>query len=139
MKELASILRALQLYSHNAHNYVQGPSFFQDHEFLGELYPEYESDYDDMIERIIGLYGSDSLDLNIILDMAVSKLRSYPIKADLNSVYFEAILHCEKELCDHVEKLVKVSGVTQGSIQLITEIANKSEIRQYKLKQRIGK
>ena len=43
---LLTILRFLQFYTHNAHNLLRGPTFFQDHEFLGELYPAYEVDYD---------------------------------------------------------------------------------------------
>lgn len=132
MKELAIMLRTKQLLAHNGHNMVSGVAFMQDHEFLGELYPEYESAYDSVIERIIGLYGHDSLDIIAIQTAAVQKLAQYP-----NSEFFNSLLHCEKEMCSHIEKLCKVAGVTQGTINLLADIADKSEVRQYKLKARL--
>lgn len=138
MKELAILLRKMQLTAHNAHNMVSGELFMQDHDYLGELYPIYETEYDSIIERIIGLYGRDSLDLNAITMSAVQKLMQYPVKAS-NIQHFEVLLHCEKELCDHVEKLCKVPGITQGSLNLLAQLADNSEQRQYKLKNRVQK
>ena len=63
MKELAILLRCLQLFSHNAHNLVEKSLFFQDHAFLGELYSTYEDAYDGVIERIIGLTDSNAINL----------------------------------------------------------------------------
>ena len=55
MKDLAIYYRCAQFYSHAAHNLAFGDEFFQDHEYLGELYGAYETAYDDIIERMIGL------------------------------------------------------------------------------------
>jgi DNA-binding ferritin-like protein len=135
MKELAVLLRKLQLFTHNAHNLIQGENFLPYHELLGELYPAYEADYDDVVERIIGLYGTESIDLLAIQMSAVQKLQEYPIGPSDALGMFKVILHCEKELQDYVNKLCKNPSVTEGSKQLIGEIANKSEMRSYKLKQ----
>lgn len=139
MKELAVLLRKMQLAAHNFHNTVTGEDFMQDHSHLGDLYPAYESEYDSIIERIIGLYGRDSLDLIAIQISAVEQLKQYPAKCESNTQCFEVLLHCEKELCDHVEKLCKVPGVTQGSQNLLAQLADNSESRQYKLKNRVQK
>ena len=62
MDTIATQLRALQFLSHRAHNMVKGPTFFEDHEFLGEIYPAYEAAFDSVIERIIGT-GSATLSI----------------------------------------------------------------------------
>lgn len=137
MKEIAILLRVLHLYSTNAHQLVARSSFFSDHEFLGEAYLKYEEDYDSVVERIIGLYGEDSIDLVIIQDLAVQKLKTIPAKVDDNAIFFLHILALEKELCDGIKKLMP--QISEGSKQLFGEIANQSEIRQYKIKRRIHK
>jgi DNA-binding ferritin-like protein len=137
MKEIAILLKVLQEYGHLAHNLAARSSFFADHEFLGEAYLKYEEDYDSVVERVIGLYGEDSIDLVMIQDLAVQKLKTIPGKADDNNIFFLHILALEKELCDGIKKLMP--QISEGSKQLFGEIANQSEIRQYKLKRRIHK
>lgn len=129
---LVSLLRMLQLYTHNAHNLLGGPTFFQDHEFLGELYPVYESEYDSIVERIIGL--GKEIDLISTQQQAVDALKKCSQPKSYKDCYAE-ILKYEQMLCSMVEKLVKDSS--QGTIQLLGDAANKSEMRQYKIKQRL--
>lgn len=139
MKELAILFRLLQLYSHNCHNLVARTVFFSDHAFLGELYDGYTDDYDDIIERIIGLYGADNISLNEIQMAAVQRLITFPDKFSENSQCFNKITELEKELCAKIEVICKTPGVTQGTIQLVGNQADKSESRQYKLRQRLAK
>lgn len=139
MKEIAILLRCLQLYSHNAHHLVARSVFFQDHEFLGSLYLVAEEDYDSVIERIIGLFGSDGLDLPNIQLMACQKMASLPSLVKENAAYMQVILQLEKELCVHIEELVRSGQTTVGTEQMLGDVADKSEIRQYKLKQRTQK
>ena len=56
--DLATIFRAAYLVAHNSHHLIKGPTFFEDHEFLGELYGTYEEAYDSVVERLIGLTGN---------------------------------------------------------------------------------
>ena len=137
MKELATLLRMMQLYTHNAHNNAAGPTFFEDHKFLGKLYPEYEVAYDSVVERIIGLYGVASLDLHKIQEQAILMQDGMPVIEPDNKMYFAKILECEVKLCKHVEQLVTVPGVTEGTKQLLGDLANESESRQYKIKARL--
>lgn len=137
MKELAILLRSMQLYGHNAHNLVARIVFFSDHEFLGELYKGYEDDYDDVVERIIGLTGScDLLDIQL---GACEVLKTLPLPLKENGQLLEQILLLEKHLCQKIDLLSNTPGISQGTIQLIGDIANKSEVRQYKLQQRLKK
>lgn len=126
---LVTLLRYMQFYAHIAHNKIGGETFFQDHAFLGELYAGYEGDYDDVVERMIGL--DEELDLIEVHKEAVSDLK-VPKSYDL---CFKEILKCEEELCKIIEDII--SECSQGTSQLIGGIADKSEMRQYKLKQRL--
>jgi len=130
--ELATLLRFMQLYTHNAHNLLGGPTFFQDHEFLGELYPVYETDYDNVVERVIG--AGKSIDLIKTQVDAVSELQKYgPCKSYQQC--FQQLLSYEKLLCSNIEQMK--NKMSQGTLNLLADIADRSEMRQYKIKQRL--
>jgi DNA-binding ferritin-like protein len=135
MKEIAITLRCLQMFAQNAHNLVKGAVFSQDHDFLGELYPAYDSEYDSVIERIIGTSDLSMPELTMIQQAAVDKLKSYGSQQPDNKSYLSIILKMEQELCSIIEMAIR--GASQGTQQLIGGIADISEMRQYKLKQRI--
>lgn len=126
---LASILRYLQFYAHLAHNSLGGETFFSDHAFLADLYSGYEEDYDSVVERMIGL--EEECDLLKIHKDASEDL-------DIPKSFkecFQNILVCEEDLCRAIDRLVEDSS--EGTKQLIGNIADKSEMRQFKLKQRL--
>ena len=126
---IASLLRYMQLMAHLGHNILGGKTFFQDHEFLGSLYKAYEGHYDNIVERMIGL--DEELDLVAVQKDAVNGLEAP--KSYENC--YKDLLACEVELCKMIEKLAK--GSSQGTIDLIGGIGSDSEVRQYKLKQRL--
>ena len=123
------LLRKMQFYAHIAHNVLGGATFFQDHEFLGELYQGYEADYDSLVERAIGL-GED-VDLVEIHKDAVEGL----VTPTSYEQCFKELLKYEKELCLDCEEVAKDS--TLGTNNLIAGIADKSEARQYKMTKRV--
>jgi DNA-binding ferritin-like protein len=137
MKEIAIIIRCLQFFTHNAHNLVARSPFFADHEFLGELYPLYESAYDSVIERFIGLHGAEAIDLNQIQVQATQLLLQYPCDGKENSKYFEKIIVMEQKLREKIKEMYPSFSI--GSQQLFGDLADKSEGRAYQLKQRIKK
>lgn len=98
MEKIAFVFRYLQLYAHQAHNLVKGQTFFQDHDYLGALYPVYEEAYDSIIERSIGLNKP----------VNIQKVNQAAVK-----------------------------GSSQGTMNLLAGLADQSEMRQYKLQQRI--
>lgn len=140
MKELAILLRAINLYAHSAHNLCGRVPFFQDHEFFLELYEAADAAYDDVIERMIGINGEDSVpSLSEQLQAISSLVGPLPEKGVAsNSVYFEILLEKQKMVCAKIEELCK-SGLPQGTIQMLGNIADKSEVFQYKIKQRLKK
>jgi DNA-binding ferritin-like protein len=134
MDSLITQYRALQFLAHRAHNMVKGPTFFEDHEFLGELYPAYEAAYDSLVERVIGL-GSEKLSITKINRVAADMSAVAPDETKAET-FFRIILKGEKDLCGLIDKaMAKASNGTQDLLQ---GLCNASEARQYQLKQRLG-
>jgi DNA-binding ferritin-like protein len=137
LEKLAVKFRAMQLIAHAGHNKVSGPTFFEDHEFLGGLYGTYEGIYDALVERLIGL--GKSPDLGKVGDEANTYFQE-EIK-DLcpgSSAFLTCLLECEKEANDLVEKATSSKEYTQATINLLAQIGDDSEVRQYKIQQRLG-
>lgn len=129
-------LRAMQLFAQHAHNLCARIVFHSDHQFFNEVYETVASDYDGVIERVIGLSGESGLELQQILFGIQAVLKDAPsINVKENSVYYSYLLHMEARLCELIKSLM--TSMSPGTEQLIGEIANKSEQRQYKIKQRL--
>lgn len=144
MKKLAIVLRFGHLYAHMAHNLCSGSNFFADHEFLGDLYLQYEKDFDAVVERMIGAKNKpDIIELN---KEAIKLLASAPFVSATEA--FNVLMTIEKKICKIVEEICWPQPMThphggpdpatQGEIQLLGNICDLSEVRQYKIKQRLG-
>ena len=130
MKNVAILLRALQLYAHEAHNkHCGGCNFLQNHEFLGELYAAFESDYDSVVERIIGLTGD--CDIDSITESAAEIACKAKTGDALTA--FAVLMATENNLRDLCTKENK--SATLGTQNLLQGIADKSEMRHYKYQQ----
>jgi len=137
MKALIEHLKAMHMYFHFAHLAVARASFIGDHKYFKDAYEAIFDDLDSVIERGVGLFSEALLSqIAIMFENAVIKVKSLPVGnvAD-NRVFFENALALEQTLCDLIANLAK--SATVGTEQLVTEIANKSEVRQYKIKQRL--
>ena len=131
------LLRSMQIYSQNAHHLVKGTPFHSDHAFFGDVYNAVAEDFDDVAERIIGLYGEEHLNLQNMLQAVVAKLVDAPSTGvPDNKVFYEYQLKMEDKLKSLIKQII-ASGVSPGVEQLIGEISNKSEMRCYKIKQRM--
>ena len=138
MLELLILLRASQLFTHSAHNLCARTPFHQDHAFFADSYSAFEDAYDSIAERIIGLYGEDSMELNRIMSEVAQKLQNCPSTGvKENKAFYEYQLQLEQELCSKVEAICKNPKASQGVIQTCGTLCEQSEIRQYKIKQRI--
>jgi len=127
----------MNLFAHSAHNLVKGPLFMQDHDFFGEVYPAYEADYDSVAERTIGTKGEAELALTPIAAGAAIKLKGAPaVGVADNSTYYQHLLQMEGELCALIEAQIQ-AGASEGTRQMLGNICDTSEIRQYKIKQRL--
>ena len=140
MREITIQLRAMQLFAHSAHNLCARMVFHSDHEFFGDAYSAYEGEYDGVIERIIGTKDESLVKLQDILQAVVMKLQSAPsIGVKENSIFYQYLLSMENELYMLIEKEIKSVGVSCGTEQMLGNIADASEIRKYKIKQRLKK
>jgi DNA-binding ferritin-like protein len=138
MKDIAILLKALNIYAHNAHQLASRIAFIPDHEFLAEIYEAADTNYDAVIERIIGLMGTEGLNLDEINMLAVKKSASVGLGAD-NAAKLTGCMALEKQICAAIGELVKSGAVSIGTEQLLGDICDKSEVRQYKLRQRLVK
>lgn len=131
MKNLAIILRASQLYAHMAHNLTTGCSFKSDHADFAEFYEAYEHDYDDVVERIIGLTGS--CDIVAITKGACDIVEKTKFKDTMHA--FSVLLATEKSICEVCTTENKKASL--GTQNLLQGIADASEKRMYRIQQRI--
>lgn len=129
---LAKVFRAAQIVAHDAHNNVSGPSFFADHDFLGELYGTYEDAYDSLVERYIGLTGQP------VNGVSLAK-EALELAPDSNvEAIWDILSMFERTVCKVCYAFCEKEGVSEGTKQLVGELCNQAEMRQYKLKQRMG-
>ena len=138
MTALASIFRFLQLFAHSAHHLTSGCTFNQDHAYFGELYAAYEEAFDDIVERLIGLGKLDNVKDRLAIDTKAAGILGKTDTEDLTCAedWFEILLEMEQELCAKIEKLAG-EKVSQGTLNLLAQLADDSEKRQYKIGQRV--
>ena len=131
MKNLAIILRASQLYAHQAHNLATGCCFQQDHATFGEFYEAYETGYDSVVERIIGLTGD--CDIPGITRAACDVVEKTKFK-DVRGAY-SVLLATEKSICEVATAENKKA--TLGTQNLLQALADDSEKRMYLIQRRL--
>lgn len=137
LDNLAIRLRALQLYGHHAHNNCTGKSFFEDHAFFGEVYAAAETDYDSLIERIIGSEGKSVDTISFASEASKLALQCGRDPGDCNANFYQGILKLELSICIYIDKLCAANTMPEGTRQLVGDIANRSMSRQYKIRQRL--
>jgi DNA-binding ferritin-like protein len=134
MDKLAVLLKCENLVAHNFHNLAQGMAFFADHKAFEKIYEELEEDYDAVIERDIGL-GEEGFDITKITREAGEKAASYDPADMRNDEMCAVLLGMERQIQAECERLNP--DATLGTQNLLQGIADRSEMRVYKLRQRI--
>lgn len=127
--------RVLQLYYHYCHNLVTGPTFTQDHELLGSFYGEAETAYDDLAEYLVATLGNQAFDTKAVTQVLASKLAESQVESMSAEDMFSKGLELEEELQEALEALN--AGGSIGLQNLIGDIAQKSDVRKYKVQQRL--
>lgn len=129
MKNLAILARALQLFAHNAHNLCSGPTFHEDHEFFGGLYGKYDGIYDLLVEKMIGIGETpDLLEINKTAAGAVAGFTT-------NQGAYQVLFATETAFQTNIRKEYAKASI--GVQNLLAQLYDDSENRQYKIKQRI--
>ena len=136
LKEIAVKLRSMQLAYQAMHNLSKGSNFYADHEALSGYYDAVSADYDMVIERAINTEGQEVADLKPQLKAIYNEIKDLKCEVSSNDEFFQQAIKMEKELCAKIESHIK-SGCSAGVEQLIGDIANKSEGRQYLINRRL--
>ena len=131
LQPLATGYRTAQFYAHMAHNTTYGKTFYQDHEAFGDLYEAYESAYDGLVERMIGL--GQEVNIPEITKDAADALAAG--KAGDCETLFRVLVAAEKEIRGLIDQLIE--GQSQGTTNFLQGLADESEQRSYKLQQRV--
>lgn len=138
LSKIAAYIRAMELYYQSCHNLVKGPVFSQDHATFGSFYEAMGAAYDSVIERAINIEGDQAADLIPQIKEIYDHLKGKPCcNVPENKVYFVAALDCEKSLCQMIDQVCKDPATSEGTKQLIGDIADASEVRQYLIMRRI--
>lgn len=127
-------LRFMNLFYHQAHNTAARVPFFADHEAFGSFYAEMDSDYDSVAERMIGK-GMD-FTLEEVMMPVMEKMSNLPPSMGDNKAMFAYGLQLEEQLLRIIDEYI-AKGVSEGTRQMLGDIADRTEIRIYKIKQRI--
>lgn len=145
--ELLILSRALNLIYHHMHNVASGHSFFADHAELALMYAAVDADYDSVAERRIGLGNAFSAsDAANVVAEAAELLKALPeaetitiatqeISTPSINAMFSFAMQLESE---YVRELKSAeSGMSAGTINMLQGLADLSEVRQYKIGQRL--
>lgn len=137
MRDILVHLRTMQMFAQTAHQLVARGPFHSDHAFFGDAYEAAADAYDSVAERIIGLMGEEALKPQTILLEVNEKLKMAPSTGvKENKLFYQFQLMMEQELCKKVSMAI-AAGVSPGTEQMLGDLCDKSEVRQYKIKQRI--
>lgn len=118
LKDYAASLRALQLWTHSAHNLTKGMGFVGDHiELFGNFYPKFQDDYDTTIEKTISLTGDEMVGCPIhVTEKALEIIRKYPTPAGANES--EILAAGLKMIQDHYDLLTSTYESLEQAGQL---------------------
>jgi DNA-binding ferritin-like protein len=121
---------------HNGHHVVGRAPFFADHAALADFYEAVDGEYDMLSEKFCSKYGSDKLSFSVLMGLAADKARGAAAPTENKDVFTRG-LQAEQELCKLLENMIKTLPTSEGERQLLGNICQASEGRQYKIKQRI--
>jgi DNA-binding ferritin-like protein len=127
------LYRAAQFYAHHCHLVAHGPTFLQDHEWFGELYPAYETAFDRLMEQMIGLRMEP--DCHKVLREAATLANEMECPKQ-NADGFKVLLNFEKQFRNEIAALMKTEK-RDGTQNLLQDLATASDHRTYLIGQRV--
>ena len=134
LRWLATQFRAAHLFSHKAHINVGGDAFIANHEWLGEIYPQFDGYWDALTERIKGLGGAAMIDK---VNSDAAKMSEALGEGD-NDFYFRTILQMVSQAVGVIDEAAKETTMDEGVRDLIVGISSELQVLQYKIGQRLG-
>jgi len=145
LTKVNSMLRAMHLWFHSAHNVAYGMPFKGDHKLYKKIYEAIQDEVDDFIERSIGLTRNQDMGCPIKITSAAEKIvASLPSPSSLKGCEVSEagrdIVEAYLALLEVVYKELESSNeLTLGLDDLIMSSANTHEGYFYMLHQRATK
>ena len=136
--------KAAMSWHHAAHHVTKGKSFSGDHGLLfGRIYTEYQTDFDGIVEKVIGITNDEEAACpNRILEGASELLEAYrsPSNCDALTIATTA-LELTKDYINYLEQMFDAledgGNLSLGLNDMIAAHANRYETHIYLLQQRI--
>lgn len=134
LNEYLAILRVSQLVHFHSHWKCSGDEFYGNHLLFQRLYESSEERFDEIAEKIIGLYGNEALDIAKQFQL-IGVIAPDFVSASVfeNSINIEMkFLNCAEKVFKYLEDKEKLS---LGLNDMIATHASKAEENLYLLKQ----
>jgi DNA-binding ferritin-like protein len=137
LNQYLCLLRSAYIIHQNSHWKCAGTNFYGNHLLFQRLYESAADRTDPMAEKIIGLFGNDSLDIS----SHPANISKICLQFDSNNP-FENSLGIEQAICEFLDSLYKSikesSSMTYGLDDLLMSQRNEAEVSLYLLKQAMG-
>lgn len=133
--KLVVSIRAMQLYYHYCHNLTSGPTFGSDHAMFNDFYSELACQYDQVAEYTVATIGVAKFDTVKISKAISMRLDKLSVEAMSPDKMFKEGLKLEKSLQEDLEEVDEKGSL--GMKNLIGELAQTSDVRTYKIQQRL--
>lgn len=136
------LLRSMETYYHHAHWVTKGDVYYGDHLLFERLYGETKSQVDGLAEKMVGVFGEESVSIQKVTEVVMKVVSSAP-KMDKNITGFELAkygLGLEKIFLQMTtslyQKMKKDGSMTMGFDDLLMGLYNEHEGSIYLLQQR---
>lgn len=128
--------RAMQLYYHYCHNLVQGTAFHADHSFFESTYKTLDSNYDQLVEYFIALFSNKKFKSAEISELVHEELEGLEVEKMTAEKMYESAIKMEIDFQKYLSAVNEKGSI--GLQNTVQGIATQSDVRLYKIRQRIN-
>jgi DNA-binding ferritin-like protein len=128
--------RAMQLYYHYCHNLVTGKDFHSDHAFFAATYAAMELNYDALAEYFVALNGNKAFKTKQVSKLVQEELEGMSVESMSAEEMYKEALKMEAEYQTYLAATNKAAPL--GLQNAVQGMATESDVRVYKIKQRLG-
>ena len=134
MQMLLCLLRTVYNVHQHSHWLCSSPQFYSNHLLFERLYKDAAERVDSLAEKTIGLFGNDSLDYKVQLDIMQGMIKDF-ISDDHIQNSLKAELKFIEKATETYNKLKETGNLSLGNDDLIMSSINQAEVSVYLLKQ----
>lgn len=127
--------RILHIYYQHCHNLTYGSSFVGDHTVFNDFYEEVADNYDRLSEYTVSQFGNKEFNTTVIHESIMEELQNYKVENMTSQEMFNSSLILEFKFYNILKELDIKASI--GLKNMIGDFAEKSDVRQYKIKQRL--